>query len=526
MSSQLLLNGMLPPVGGGVLTIGDNHEDVFRVDINILDAIVYECDQQGKNYNVQLAFATLVPILKRYTKQGKEFPFLFKQVIFYLTVHCLKYKKDLDWTQAGVLAFLDGAGVSLSHNFFTRLGRTPTMYLRDIPEPFMSYKGQKNGILGAAIRNLVWQAGDYDVFYDLFGGSGAATLAVDKLSKKCYVYNELNKSVYNLMCIVKDEQLHKTVIKNLERLHEYLVNGGQQYNDVDLQIGLQKVCKVAEKTEQIEKDQGIVAAGLGNMQTRAYAYFSYFMDLADEPETILRDPVEHAIAELFRQHFNMHGVVSRGNVLSRLRTLPGRITSFGDKKMIKKIVAVHRRLKNVTLENKGFSHFFTDGRLRSSGEDKKIKKAIYYADPPYVATSGYSDKVNGVDNFDEEDMKRLIGFLVKSGGHFIFSCRPIGDARSINWTDKKKVQKLEEKDKMIYDTVINVFADYIRNKEVKNLYVLSPEEEYIINGENYGSLKKKIEEHTMVEIMITNFKISPFVDSKYPNTTFHVYRYM
>ena len=96
----------------------------------------------------------------------------------------------------------------------------------------------------------------------------------------------------------------------------------------------------------------------------------------------------------------------------------------------------------------------------------------------------------------------------------------------INWTDKKKVQKLEEKDKMIYDTVINVFADYIRNKEVKNLYVLSPEEEYIINGENYGSLKKKIEEHTMVEIMITNFKISPFVDSKYPNTTFHVYRYM
>ncbi len=40
------------------------------------------------------------------------------------------------------------------------------------------------------------------------------------------------------------------------------------------------------------------------------------------------------------------------------------------------------------------------------------------------------------------------------------------------------------------------------------------------------TLKKKIEEHTMVEIMITNFKISPFVDSKYPNTTFHVYMHM
>lgn len=526
MNSQLLLNGMLPPVGGGASAIEEN-EDVFRVDINILDGIVCDCQKQGKKYNVQSAFATLVPMLNRYTKQGKELPFLFKQVIFYLAVHCMKYKtKKLNWTQKNILAFLEGAGVSLSHNFFTRLRRTPTMYLRDIPEPFIGYKGQKYGMLGAAIRNLVWQAGDYDVFYDLFGGSGAATLAVDKLPKKRYVYNELNKSVYNLMCVVKDDQLYKTLIENLERLHEYLVNGGQQYGNMDLQIGLQKVGKVAKEADQIREDQDIIAAGLDNMQTRAYAYHPYFMDLIDEPETILRNPVEHAVAEIFRQHFNMNGSVSRGDVLSKLRNYPSRITSFGDEKMIKKIEGVHKNLKNVTLENKGSSHFFTDGRLRPIGKDKKFEKAIYYADPPYIATSGYSNEHNGVSDFDGEDMKRLIGFLVKSEGYFIFSCRPTGDARSMNWVNKKKVEKLRKEDKMIFDNVINVFADYIKNKDVDKLYVLSADNVCMISGENWGLLPKKIEENIMTEVMITNFKITPFIDNKYPDVTFNVYNYM
>lgn len=90
-------------------------------------------------------------------------------------------------------------GVSITHNFFTRLGHTPTQYqamdAHKIPKSVISYMGAKRGGLGIAIKNLVYQAGEYDTFYDIFGGSGAASLAVNKISKKNYIYNELNASV-------------------------------------------------------------------------------------------------------------------------------------------------------------------------------------------------------------------------------------------------------------------------------------------------------------------------------------------
>lgn len=430
MDSQLLLNGMLPPVGGGVSAINEN-EDVLLPDIIALDTIVCDCQKQGKDYDVQLALATLASMVGKYTKQGKELPFLFKQVIFYLTVHCLKYKKDLNWTQAGVLDFLDGAGTSLSHNFFTRLDRTPTMHLRDIPENFINYMGQKHDELGVVIRNLAWQAGNYDVFYDLFGGSGSASLVVDKSPEKWYIYNELNKSVYNLLYVVKDNVLCKCLIKNLKVLHKYLVNGGQQYGNMNLQNCLQKMSAVVQNTKDPEAHQAIIQRGLSDMQARAYAYFSYFMDLLENPASIPLNRVEHAMAEIFRQFF-MTRNTSRSSVLSTLKTKPNRIKSFGNAGMITNINLVHKEFEKIVLSNQRFETFFRKKYL--------LVDTLFYADPPYLDTKGYVDKGNGVEKFTGADMERLIKGLVESKKHFIFSCRAVKGVEK-GTIDSNKVRK-------------------------------------------------------------------------------------
>lgn len=516
MNSQLLLNGMLPPVGGGASVIDEN-EDVFRIDINILDGIVCDCQKQGKKYNVQTAFATLAPMLNRYTKQGKELPFLFKQVIFYLAVHCIKYKTDdLNWTQKNILAFLEGAGVSFSHNFFTRLGRTPTMYLRDIPEHFINYMGQKHEELGVAIRNLAWQAGSYDVFYDLFGGSGMASLVVDKLPEKWYVYNELNKSVYNLFYVVKDDTLCTHLINSLKILQNYLINGGQQYGNMNLQVELVEAGKVAENDNTQDADQAIIAEGLlKSKQARAYAYFSYFMGLLENSKTIPLNRVEHAMAEIFRQFFANRDT-KKASVLSKLRNNPGRIDSFGKNDLIDKIKGVHKEFKNVILSNQSFEVFFKKKYL--------LADVLYYVDPPYIATTDYPDKANGVNAFLGEDMEQLIKGLIESKKHFIFSCRAVKGVERGNLYSNTVFKANLKHLKYMY----RIFNQYIFDNKVETFYVLAVEtisdQKSLIHPElQMGTLPQKIDESNFIELFITDFKIAPFIDERYPEKKFTVY---
>lgn len=515
MNSQLLLNGMLPPVGGGASAIEDN-EDVFRVDINILDGIVCECQQQGKDYNVQSAFATLVPMLNRYTKQGKELPFLFKQVIFYLAVHCMKYKaNDLNWTQDNILAFLDGAGVSFSHNFFTRLGYTPTMYLRDMPEHFINYMGQKHEELGVAIRNLAWQAGNYGVFYDLFGGSGSASLAVNKSSDKWYVYNELNKSVYNLMYVVKDDILCSSLVIGVKILRDYLINGGQQYGKMNLQNCLQKMSVTVQKTKRPQEHLNIIQRGLSDMQARAYAYYSYFMDLLDDPASIPLNRVDHAMAEIFRQFF-MTRNTSKSSVLSTLKTRPGRIKSFGNDAMIASMNLIHKEFKKIILSNQSFETFFKKKYL--------LTDVLYYVDPPYIATTDYPDKANGVNAFLGEDMEQLIKGLIESKKHFIFSCRAVKGVEKGNLYSSTVFEDNLKHLKHMY----RIFNQYILDNKVETFYVLAIEtisnQMSVIHPElQMGTLPQKIDESDFIELFITDFKIAPFIDERYPEKKFTVY---
>ena len=93
--------------------------------------------------------------------------------------------------QREVIDYLKAKGISISNNFISRQEFSPLKYLAmynyDIPESIINYSGQKKGYLGVAIKNLVYQAGKYDTFCDIFGGSGAASLAVNKVDGTKYI---------------------------------------------------------------------------------------------------------------------------------------------------------------------------------------------------------------------------------------------------------------------------------------------------------------------------------------------------
>lgn len=170
--------------------------------------------------------------------QPSAMPFLIKQVLFFIMVSYIEY--ELPYTQKDILKLLRVQyGVNISHNFFSRMKTTPTQYCNMMkyqqPELPINYQGQKHEELAVAIKNLVYQAGKYDVFCDVFGGSGAALLAVDRRKDSKYVYNELHRCLYNLFVVMADSEKHKEMIQELEALIRCL-RDGESWLDEDMLI--------------------------------------------------------------------------------------------------------------------------------------------------------------------------------------------------------------------------------------------------------------------------------------------------
>jgi len=631
MDSQLLLNGMLPPSEKS-LSIKAN-ENLSVDEKGSLYHIVEDCQQQGKSFNVDAAFDTIAVLFGSYFKRGKTLPFLLKQVIFCLTVHCLEYNK---MNQKGVIDSLNAKGVSISHNFFSREEHTPGKYLLmsryKAPKSVISYMGAKKNGLGIAIKNLTYQAGKYDVFCDIFGGSGAASLAVNKVHKVDYIYNELNASVFNLIYVVADDELHLKLIDDLHILQEYIKNGGEPYG----KINLDKVTKEFEKKYKNQIDKDIISTGFKEFKTcgypavklaydvykdivekssgysvnlnkvkytkrdllalfdipaganqdlidikivaasihhcrlfeeynkkklkqkeliweseskqnlkgtelnlkykrsRAYSYYIYFFEkVLNNSKGILNNRIEHAVAEVFRHYFAYNNRVESSSVLSNLRTSISAIDEFAKEDFKKLITAMHESLKGTTLKNEDCSciikecNSLKDIILKNRDcsdilkEGNKLKDVLFYADPPYIATTDYKDENNNVGSFTGDNMKKLIYDLINSGHKFIFSCRAV-KTKSKGVID---LNKFREGNKEILNNVYNVFRGHNLDGNKRKFYVLALENEstYEIDGEPVGTLISKLKNSGVLEIMITNFKISSFVDKGCNDISYKVY---
>ena len=268
---QKLLDSMLIP-SKGVKYVNPEDAGIKPEDINALYDIVDRCENTEGEPDYDSELKNIVEIADKYgfyeikrnplmdkkskkqklSKDGKPlytiskaiFPFFMKQIIFYLAVNYVdwgvdksfdsstgKYKKNKQTQRAFIKKYnraielvKESEDYGVSHNYFTRMVYTPEAYVQTrryhFPEYPYNYSGQKHGELALAIRNLVYQAGNYKAYVDLFGGSGAASVAVPKRDTSSYIYNELNPFVYNLFHVIADDELYIKFIDELDKFQK------------------------------------------------------------------------------------------------------------------------------------------------------------------------------------------------------------------------------------------------------------------------------------------------------------------
>lgn len=245
------LNEMLIPLASYQHNIKAN-DNLAQADKDVLFKIINDFEAQNENYNYHEALKDIAKIMKPYinvankvTSRGskiatnpKTMPFLITQVLFYIAVACNANKVDNKplASQADILAELKDNGAVVSHNFFSKLRQTPQSYY-DMstyvqPSVLFRYNGQKDKHLGVALKNLIYQSGKYNTFVDIFGGSGAASVAFPKQRNAKHVYNELNLNIYNLFEVVKNSP--EDLIAELEALKADL-RGNSEWLDIDFE---------------------------------------------------------------------------------------------------------------------------------------------------------------------------------------------------------------------------------------------------------------------------------------------------
>ena len=234
--AQEVLNSMLLPVKEVKENIIAN-KNLTELHKNNLLQMVCDFESYESKYDYKEALKIIAQIMQPYQNKtksvvcqdgkqvempvgAKAMPYLIKQVLFYIVVMCKQYH---NMNQKEILAILKENGIIVSHNFFSgNLPVTPIQYIQMMEhtqkESPIKYKGKKEGKLGIAIKHLAYQAGKYNNFVDIFGGSASATLAVSKRKGVTYVYNEKNKMMYHLIKIISDEKKYIRLIDALNSL--------------------------------------------------------------------------------------------------------------------------------------------------------------------------------------------------------------------------------------------------------------------------------------------------------------------
>lgn len=186
---------------------------------------ISDFEAQDEKFDIWGRLPAIISIANNYPKM----PSVIKQVLFYTGVAC-KINKMASLEE--LHKFIESSGLNISHNFFSRLGVSAyvDMLLYKQPKMPFNYAGQKHGELGAALKHLIYQAGVYDVFVDIFGGSGAAFVAFPRRRNAVYVYNDLDKNLTNLFEVIAGEKQHLVLIDYLTKLQEDLKGERWEWN--------------------------------------------------------------------------------------------------------------------------------------------------------------------------------------------------------------------------------------------------------------------------------------------------------
>lgn len=248
MTAQNILDEYYPPLSKYKKRVERNNE-LTDEEVSVLYKFVDNFEEQEEKFDWINEIDSIIPIIKRFQstdvvsvttnkagtipKSPKATPFLITQVLFYLGVACSFYN---DISASKVLDVLKDKGLNLSHNFYTKLNLNSYVEMLKYhqPEMLFNYNGAKHKELGVALKNLVYQAGAYNTFVDIFGGSGSASLAFPRRRNSAYVYNDLDSSLVNLIEILADDKKHLELIDYLKHLQKDLCGEEKWVIGVDL----------------------------------------------------------------------------------------------------------------------------------------------------------------------------------------------------------------------------------------------------------------------------------------------------
>ena len=267
-------------------------------------------------------------------------------------------------------------------------------------------------------------------------------------------------------------------------------------------------------------------------QYKALGYFCFFYNMSNKEKEIAKEErVKYAVGEIFLHYFNTHGTIGPSAIVAEVvedcwRNKRNVIHNFVNEDFETTITLFHEQAKNkkcICQDFKDVIEGCSIGKLPKgvAEHDKKIiesvaklKDVIFYCDPPYVETVGYTQK------FDyEKEMPQLIQLLQESKRKFVYSMRAVktkgrnqrGEMEST--LSQKDYEDIAESNNKIDKYVYKEF-----NKRFKSLWVL------VIHNQD-EEIEQLIRNHKVVEIMITNFQIQSFRDENASRISYDVFTY-
>lgn len=440
-----------------------------KEDLQKAKKLFEDCRDYSVSALQKMGYAPRTPGIKSEIKgETSKIPTLLKVLWWYMSFQAqnielnfgervLEGKRGMAIGDQTILGFLNEAiekalGFKLAKKTFTEFAVSPSRYLgavtyNQIKLPY-TYAGAKTNEWGYPINYLSRIVKEYDIFLDLFGGGGYATLAVNPLTNVEYYINEitfLNTMYYQVLA---DESLYlqfkdllgvlaKAVegdpdaiqyfankginglsaddsIQNMKEIYSYYMNLIEVKNCEKFGVLLQHSLRINDDGFDFMNTYRRTAAGKCKRP-----FTDYVFKMSDS------ELVDAALAFVISFTFTT-GASSRG--ASSIK--PKKVKTLLE--LLKKdcFDVAHERFRNmrgignsdsITPADEFIIEYCCGQKKTLLNKRETLKKCLIYSDSPYLATQGYEG-----GDITVSQMHELIDKLVwasSQDNHFIFSCR-------------------------------------------------------------------------------------------------------
>ena len=450
-----------------------------KEDLQRAKVLFEECRDYSVSALQKMGYAPRTPGIKSEVKgQTSKIPTLLKVLWWYMSFQAqnielnfgervLEGKRGMAIGDQTILNFLNDViekvlGFKLAKKTFTEFAVSPNRYLLAVTYNQIklpnTYAGGKVNEWVYPINYLSRIVKEYDIFLDLFGGGGYATLAVSPITNVEYYINE-----YSFLITV---------------YYQVLADDGLYLQFKDLLGVLVKAVKGVLKDEQCDPDaiqyfanKGINGLSADDSVQNMREIYLYYMDLIKTNDLKnLNKWLQHSLrindngfsfmntyrrtaageckkpftdiifkmsdselidaALAFMLRFTFTTGASSESVSSIKKT---KLETLIDRLEAGCFDAAHDRFRNIrgiansdslVKANEFIIEYCCGQKKTLLNKRETFKKCLIYSDSPYLATQGYDNKKK--DGINPDSMHELIDKLVwasSQGNHFIFSCR-------------------------------------------------------------------------------------------------------